>query len=232
MDIVVKGEGEEIVYNIIQNLENGKGLENIEGIDYKDNSEIKINPGMGIVKDLNTLAPACFVYDDFEIELYRDYIKAVLGPFWYDQDPAGVLLLSRGCLGRCTFCNGRMIDNGQYRTYGVESTLMQLEYLQEKYQPKNFKIFDAMFGANKKQLKAVCDFMRKVKTPWGFETRPDTLKSKDIEMLKNSYCKYVLYGIESVNLETLKFNNKVSDKTTEEYYTKAAKIIREPWMQA
>lgn len=32
--IVVKGEGEEIIYQIIQNLENGKSLENIEGIDY------------------------------------------------------------------------------------------------------------------------------------------------------------------------------------------------------
>ena len=227
VDIVVKGEGEEVVYNIIQTLKQGENLENVEGIDYRDNSEIKNNPGVGFIKDLNTLAPACLVYDDFEIELYREYIKAVLGPFWYDQDPAGVLVLSRGCIGRCSFCNGRIIDQGKYRTYSPENTVMQLEYINEKYHPKNFKVYDAMFGANKKQFRTVCNFMKDVEIPWGFETRPDLMKSEDIILLKNSYCKYVQYGLESVNLDTLKLNNKISAKKTDEYLSNAAKIIKE-----
>ena len=227
VDIIIKGEGEEVIYDIIQNLECGESLENIEGIDYIKDGEIKINPGKGFIKDLNTLAPVYEVYDDFEVELYREYIKAVLGPFWHDQDPAGVLILSRGCIGRCTFCNARIVDQGKYRTFNEENTLKQLEALYELYKPKNFKIYDAMFGANKKQFKTVCNFMKDVKIPWGFETRVDLIKTKDIELLKESYCKYILYGLESVNLETLKFNQKISPKKTEEYFIQAAKTIRE-----
>lgn len=227
IDIIVKGEGEEVVYNIIQTLNNGDTLENIEGIDYLENGEIRKNPNQGFIKDLNTLAPVFQVYDDFEVNLYREYIKAVLGPFWGDQDPAGVLILSRGCIGRCTFCNARTVDQGKYRTFNVENTLMQLESIYKLYQPKNFKIYDAMFGANKKQLRTVCDFMKTVKIPWGFETRVDLIKSKEIDLLKESYCKYVLYGLESVNLDTLKFNQKISPKKTERYLQQAAETIRQ-----
>lgn len=227
IDIVVKGEGEEVIYNIIQTLSNDNTLESIEGIDYLENGEIRKNPCQGFIKDLNTLAPVFTVYDDFEVNLYRNYIKAVLGPFWYDQDPAGVLILSRGCIGRCTFCNARIVDKGKYRTFNEENTIMQLESIYNLYQPKNFKIYDAMFGANKKQLRTVCEFMKTVKIPWGFETRVDLIKSKDIDLLKESYCKYILFGLESVNLDTLKFNQKISPKKTERYFQQAAETIKQ-----
>ena len=51
-----------------------------------------------------------------------------------------------------------MIDNGIYRSFNVENTLFQLESIYEKYEPKNFKIYDAMFGDNKRQFRSVVDF--------------------------------------------------------------------------
>ena len=228
IDIIIRGEGEEVIYEIIQKLDKNEGLKEIEGISYlSKDREIINNPGHAFIKDLNNLAPVFTVYDDFEIELYRDYIKAKLGPFWYDQDPAGVIILSRGCIGRCTFCNARMIDKGRYRSFSVENTLFQLESIYEKYKPKNFKIYDAMFGANKRQFRSIVDFFKKVQIPWGFETRVDIFKSEDIELLKGSSCKYILFGLESVDLDTLKFNNKISMKKDESYYEQAAKIFRQ-----
>lgn len=226
IDIVVKGEGEEIIYQIIQNLENGKSLENIEGIDYFEDGHVKINPGIGFIKDLNTLAPIFEVFDDFEIEKYRAYVKALDGPFWHDRDPAGSIILSRGCIGRCSFCNSRIVDQGKYRTLNEENTIKYLKTLYELYEPKKITIYDALFGANKRQLKAVCNTMRDLKIPWEFGTRVDLLKTKDIESLKGSYCRNIIFGFESVNLDTLKFNGKISHKKTEEYLTVAAKTFR------
>lgn len=228
IDIIVRGEGEEVIYDIIKKIDKNEGLEEIEGISYlsRDNKIIN-NPGHALIRDLNNLAPVFTVYDDFEIELYRDYIKAKLGPFWHDQDPAGVVILSRGCIGRCTFCNARMIDKGKYRSFNVENTIFQLESIYEKYKPKNFKIYDAMFGANKRQFQSVVDFFKKVQIPWGFESRVDIFKSEDIELLKGSSCKYILFGLESVDLDTLKFNKKISEKKDESYYEHAAKIFKQ-----
>ena len=227
IDIIVKGEGEEIIYQIIQNLENGESLENIEGIDYLEDGHVKTNPSIGFIKDLNTLAPTFEVFDDFEMNLYREYVKAVDGPFWHDRDPAGSIILSRGCMGRCSFCNSRIVDQGKYRTLSEENTIMNIKSIYELYEPKKFTIIDALFGANKRQLRAVCNVMREIQTPWEFGTRVDLLRTKDIELLKESYCRNVIFGFESVNLDTLKFNQKISYKKTDEYLKTAAKTFKE-----
>lgn len=227
IDIIVKGEGEEVIYQIIQNLENGESLNNIEGINYLEGEHIKINSGMGFIKDLNSLAPVFEVYDDFEMELYRDYVKAILGPFWYDEDPTGLLVLSRGCIGRCSFCNSRIVDQGKYRSLNEENTLRILNSVYELYSPKNFKICDAMFGANIKQFKTVCDFMREVEIPWSFGTRIDALKTRELDLLKGSYCKEIFFGLESVHLDTLKFNQKISHKKTDEYLLNGVKTLKD-----
>lgn len=227
IDIVVKGEGEDIIYQIIQNLENDESLENIEGIDYLEEEHVKINPGIGFIKDLNTLAPTFKVFDDFEINLYREYVKALDGPFWHDRDPAGTVMLSRGCMGRCSFCNSRIVDQGKYRTLSEENTIMNIKSIYELYEPKKITIYDALFGANKRQFRAFCNVMKEIQIPWEFATRVDLLKTEDIELLKESYCRNVIFGLESVNLDTLKFNGKISHKKTDKYITTAVKTFKQ-----
>lgn len=202
-------------------------MENIEGIEYLEDGHVKINPGIGFIKDLDTLAPTFEVFEDFEIKRYRDYVKAVAGPFWYEWDPTGAIVLSKGCIGRCSFCNSRIVDQGKYRTFSEENTLMQLKTIYELYQPKNFKIYDALFGANKRQFRVVCNFMREFQIPWCFGTRVDLLKTEDIELLKGTCVKDIFFGLKSVNLDTLKFNGKISYKKTDEYLTAAVKVLKE-----
>ena len=227
VDIITRGEGEEVTLNVIKALlSNNPKLDGIEGISYKANNNIIINPGSGLVKDLNTLYPVYDVYDDFEIDLYREYVKAVLGPFWGDQDPTGVVLTSRGCVGRCTFCNGRVIDRGKYRSLSKENIIKQLTYLYEKYRPKKFGIYDAMFGGDLDTYKAVCDFFRDRDVQWGFETRIDVMTSERLDYVKGTHCKYILYGLESVNLNTLKLNRKIPKSTDDNYMNKAAELFR------
>lgn len=227
VNIVIKGEGEEIALKIIRGYINHDiDLADIAGISYKENGRVISNAGSGLVEDINTLPPVYNVYEDFEIELYRDYVKAVKGPFWGDQDPTGVLLSSRGCVGRCTFCNGRVIDQGRYRSSSVENIIKQIDYLYTRYKPKKFGIYDAMFGGNLSSYKAVCDYFRQRKVPWGFETRIDIMTEEKLDYLKNTNCKYILYGLESVSLDTLIYNHKVSKATRSDYEVKAAKLFK------
>lgn len=228
IDIVIRGEGEEVALNVINNLISGSPQFNsIEGISFKDkNNEIVITNGSGLVSDLNNLRPVYEVYDEFEMDLYREYVKAVLGPFWGDQDPTGVVLTSRGCIGRCTFCNGRVIDQGKYRSLSKENIIKQLTYLYKKYKPKKFGIYDAMFGGDIDTYEAVCNFFREHNVQWGFETRIDIMTSERLELLKGTHCKYILYGLESVNLNTLKLNRKISKSTADNYMDKATELFR------
>mgnify|MGYP004541321051 CR=1 FL=1 len=227
IDIVIRGEGEEISLNLIKALINEvHDLSEIQGISYRIGREMFVNPGSGIVDDLNTLYPVYDVYDEFEMNLYRQYVKAVLGPFWGDQDPTGVILTSRGCIGRCTFCNGRVIDKGKYRSLSKENIIKQLTYLYEKYKPKKFGIYDAMFGGDLDTYKAVCDFFRERNVKWGFETRIDVMTEERLNYVRNTNCKYILYGLESVSVNTLKFNRKIPKNTDNNYMNKAAQLFK------
>lgn len=227
IDIITRGEGEEISLNIIKALINGDSdLSEIKGISYKRDDKVIVNPGSGIVKDLNTLYPVYDVYDEFEMNLYREYVQAVLGPFWGDQDPTGVILTSRGCIGRCTFCNGRVIDKGKYRSLSKENIIKQLTYLYDNYRPKKFGIYDAMFGGDLDTYKAVCDFFRERDIQWGFETRIDVMTEDRLDYVSDTNCKYILYGLESVNVNTLKFNRKIPKTTDDNYMSKAAQLFK------
>lgn len=228
VDIIIRGEGEEIALDIAKSFVNEKlDLADIEGISYKSGDEIVVNQGSGFIKDLNALFPVYDVFEEFEIDLYRKYVKAVQGPFWGDQDPVGAILTSRGCIGRCTFCNGRTIDQGKYRSLSKENVLKYLTFIHEKYKPRKIGVYDAVFGGNTKTYKAVCDFFTKVKTPWGFETRIDIMTEEKLDYLKDTNCKYILYGLESVNVDTLKHNRKIHHNTKEdEYMDKALRLFK------
>lgn len=227
IDAIIKGEGEEVALKIVIAMKQGKGLENVKAVVYKEDSNIIDNAGEGFVKDLNLLPPVYDVYDEFEINKYRDYIKALKGPYWWDQDPAGVMLTSRGCIGKCTFCNSRIIDKGKYRSLKASEVKKRLEYLYKNYQPKKIGIYDAMFGGNTETYDTVVNFFKSNNVKWGFESRIDVMTVEKIKKLKDTNCIYILYGLESVNLDVLKANGKVPQNTTDKYLSKAAELFKE-----
>lgn len=252
-DVVIRGEGEEIALELARRIEGGlRGpegtgtaetcaagesspgpgktgsidLTGIRGITYRNGNETAVNPGSGLVMDMDTLFPVYDVYEEFEMDRYREYVQAVLGPFWRDQDPAGVILTSRGCIGRCTFCNGRTIDQGRYRSFSKEYIIRQLTHIYNRYRPGKFGFYDAMFGGNTDTYKAVCDFFRARDVEWGFETRIDVMTEDKLNYVKNTHCKYILYGLESVNTEVLKFNKKIPKTVKDDYMDKAARLFK------
>lgn len=227
IDIIIKGEGEEVAFEVVSSLENDLKLDEVRGIIFRNEGNIIETPGEGFIKDLNTLPPVYNVYEQFEIRKYRQYIQVLKGPFWEDQDPAGVILTSRGCIGRCTFCNSRLIDKGKYRSISAEEVYKRLNYLYDNYRPKKISIYDAMFGGNTKTFEVICDFFKKHKVKWGFETRIDVMTVDKLKLLKDTRCIYVLYGLESVDINTLKTNGKVPQNTTEDYYKKAVELFKE-----
>lgn len=132
----------------------------------------------------------------------------------------------RGCIGKCTFCNGQIIDKGVYRSLSKENIIKQLTFLYEKYKPKKIGIYDAMFGGNIASYKAVCDFFKKHNIPWGFESRIDVMTEEKLKYLRGTHCKYILYGLESVDLHTLKINRKIPCTASEDYYDRAVKLFK------
>jgi len=107
IDVVVIGEGEETLYELVETCESKRSWEGIPGIAYrKKDGEFQVNPGRELM-DLDKLPiPARNL-----TRLYRD--KRLY--FRSNWRPLDCTITSRGCPNKCTFCGLWKINRGKYR---------------------------------------------------------------------------------------------------------------------
>jgi len=190
-DIVVRNEGEETLQEILD----GKPKKDILGITYRDGAIIR-NPKRPRIKDLSTLPDPDF--SGFDIERFR-------------LDGDGLLkgihriYTSRGCPGRCTFCDSRVF--GQRGTYNpIDSIMADVQKRVDKYGITNFVVADDCFTMSKRHVAEFCKGIKKI-TPritWQAWTRADMMTPLMANMMKDAGCYMVMFGIESGDPETLK----------------------------
>lgn len=215
IDYVVHGEGEKTFLELLSAISNGKGLNNINGIAYKENSSIIVTPSREVVKDLDSLPfPA---YDIIPNYNYRDIIpigKKVMPMF-----------ASRGCPYRCNFCF--KVLGSKYRKRTPSAVVEEMRMLKIKHSIDEIFFVDALFPLDKKWL---CEFFDEIdknhlKIFWGFETRVDNnLLKEDFYRLKKHGCTMIGFGVESGNEDTLQ---EIDKRITLEQAYKSVKFAQE-----
>jgi len=91
IDIVVRGEGEEIFRQLLHVLSKNKSLSEVKGITYRENNKFKSTPPMPLIKDIDSIPiPA------FDLLPMNKYI--------FDGKKFGTIITSRGCPYQCIFC--------------------------------------------------------------------------------------------------------------------------------
>ncbi|TSC53848.1 MAG: hypothetical protein LiPW39_46 [Parcubacteria group bacterium LiPW_39] len=122
LDIVVRGEGEFAIVEIIKAIKNGRGLGRIAGISWQNNGKIFHNPPQTLqISDLTDLP-----YPDFG--LLRFARKIVLYP----------INRTRGCSRRCEFCTVR----SQPRWSSPQKMIANIAWLVQARKAKYFFIVD------------------------------------------------------------------------------------------
>lgn len=107
IDMVVRGEGERAMVELVRTLEANGSLEGIQGLSFKGNSGIIHNPPRAPEIDLDTLPfPARHL---ISMEKYH------ISPDWFIRRPFDRVLTARGCPYRCIFCAAQLVSGGKYR---------------------------------------------------------------------------------------------------------------------
>jgi len=193
IDIVVLGEGEETLKEILKRLENKESLHGCNGTISVKNKEIIRNDARTLIKDLDDIP-----FPDFD-GFPQNYKYKNRLPF----------LGSRGCIRACVFCD----DCGMWKYYRTRSTQNMIEEIRlRKSQGAEFLEFnDLLINGNLKQLLDLCNLLikEKISIPWGGSAaiRPEM----DLNLLKKmsqAGCRYLNYGIESGSSKVLKEMNK------------------------
>ncbi len=191
LDFIVKGEGEEIILDLINRISAKESLDSIEGVYFRKNSEIIFNDKESYSIDIDALpVPA------------RKYIP--LGRYRALNMPVS-MTTSRGCPFPCIFCVGRKMVGAKVRYRDPVKVADEFEYL-ASLNFNQINIADDLFTANKKHCIAVCDeiIKRKIKMTWSSFARVDTVSLEVLKKMKEAGCGSVSFGVETANVEILK----------------------------
>ncbi len=196
VDIVIRGEGEYIMLNLVQTLENQSSLHDVKGIVFEDKNskEIVVNPEAPLIQDLDELPfPALNL---LPMKKYR----------LLDMDThMTTMITTRGCPMQCSFCSSAAMHGKKIRERSVENIADEIEYLKTNYDIDTIAFMDDTFTLKKRKVMAICDeiLKRNIEIMWGCTSRVDTLDEKLLKKMKEAGCITIFIGVESADQQQL-----------------------------
>ncbi len=207
VDIVVKGEGEYVMPQLVESLRANLSLEGITGVAYRDKGFI-FSSGNIFIEDLDSLPfPA---YNLVDIERYfwltRKYFTRT--SYHFPGWERGVTIItSRGCPFSCVFCSIHLHMGRKWRAHSPEYILRHIDYLVKNYNIKYLHFEDDNFTLEPKRCQDILKGMvdRKWDLRWDTPNgvRGDTFDVSLLEECKSSGCTHLIFGIESGNQRVL-----------------------------
>ena len=196
-DIVVRGEGEVTIKELVHALANKQPLSNILGIAYRDGDSTVITGERPLIQDLDSIAmPA---YHLFPMEFYRLLREPRTAP----TDLTFPVLSARGCSFKCTFCY--RMDTG-LRNRSNESIVEEIRLLQKNYNINYIGFYDELLVSSVDRIVSFCEAIIKanLNIRWNCNGRLNYALPHVLQLMKKAGCVYINYGIESVDNDVLK----------------------------
>ena len=200
-DIVVIGEGENTILELIDAFANHKTLDSIDGIAYRYGNKVVVNKRRELIKDIDSIPwPA---YDLFPMEYYR----LLRLPHAEHNDFVLPLLSGRGCTFKCNFCY--RMDKG-FRPRSAEAIVEEIEYLKKDFGITYIAFSDELLMSSKKRTVEICEaFIKsKLNIKWECNGRLNYAEPEILKVMKKSGCVFINYGIEAFDDDVLKSMNK------------------------
>jgi anaerobic magnesium-protoporphyrin IX monomethyl ester cyclase len=190
IDAFVVGEGEEVLLGLIRYFLKA-GPAPLSGVVLSlanGYSEYAPHP---LIKDLDGLSyPA---WEKFPLHLYPSN----------DTLP---LLLSRGCINRCAFCNDWKIWKAHYRCRSADNIFKEIKKIVETWQIRVFRCSDLMFNGDLYMLEELAEYLIEsgLGIIWAVQgTVRKDMDARFLRVLKKSGLKVITYGIESLSENVL-----------------------------
>lgn len=195
IDYVLRGEAEETAVQLLKSLQEEKEVSSIQGLARRRGESILVNNSFGVISELDSL-----IIPKREFWPVNEYRK-IWNSLFEQKDPLGLIMTSRGCIGKCLFCaSGKgNVDNNHLRFRSFNSVQEELNYLIKEYGIKTVDVMDDCLTINKSLLPHFCEFLRSQGLSWICKSRIDMLTEKTIHLLKKSGCERVFIGIESAD---------------------------------
>ena len=200
-DVIVMGEGEETIVELVEAIDDSKRLEHIKGIAFREGDKVTVNERRPIIRDVDSIPFPAFHL--FPIDYYR-----LLRPAHVRKaDFVMPVLSGRGCIYKCNFCY--RMDKG-YRPRSDESIIEEIKLLQKDYAITYIKFSDELLMSSVKRTQSLCESIlaADLDIRWDCNGRLDNAMPEVLRLMKRAGCVFINYGIEAFDDQVLKNINK------------------------
>ncbi len=206
LDIVVRGEGEEILLELMQHFDGQKSLEEIKGITYRDGDEIKCTETRKLSNDIDQFIvnEEVFAHIHYPGGKYTD--THYLRNYESSKLESVFINVGRGCPGKCIFCTNHQ---KKYRSRTIDSVIREVKDKKSKYNCNNFLFDDPFLAKRGKYFKEFCQRIieEELNIGWYMESRAD-IAPELLPMAAEAGCISLDIGLESASNKILKNLNK------------------------
>ena len=220
IDVIVRGEGEEIVVNLMQAIEQGRwpaDRRKIHGLAFTEGTEIVATQAASTVKNLDGIKP------DWSILEWDKYIYVPL------NRRVAIPNMARGCPFTCSFCSQWKFWR-DYRVRDPIKVVDEIEDLVENHGVGFFILADEEPTINRRKFVEFCEELIRRDLPdrvqWGINTRvTDIMRDRELLALyRKAGLVHVSLGTEAAaQLKLDQFNKETTVAENKE----AIRLLRE-----
>jgi radical SAM superfamily enzyme YgiQ (UPF0313 family) len=196
IDLVLRGEAEQTLPQLLEALAQGGLLNDVPGITFRRDGKIGRNPDAAGITDLDTLPfPAFHLLPDMETCRFMP------------------LELGRGCPFSCTFCSTNDFFRRRFRLKSPARMLKEMRRVKATYGIDTFELVHDMFTVDRKRVSAFCEALLESsdKFYWGCSARTDCIDEELIELMASAGCRGIFFGIETGSARMQKIIDKGLD---------------------
>lgn len=212
IDIVVRGEGEQTLVDLLNSWAVGRDLAQVPGIAYRRNGDITLTAPRPLIRELDELPlPARHL---LPLSKYR----ALKAPC--------TVITSRGCPFGCIFCSAPKMFGRGVRFRNPRAVVDEIEIVNREFGFKQINIVDDTFTVKEEHVQSICEGLmeRGLNVKWSVYSRVDTVTPRLLRLMKQAGCSWVCYGLESGSQKIL---DRIKKRITVAQSKQAVKMAKE-----
>ena len=191
--MVVHGEGEVTIVQLVEALARDRvGLSGVQGVSFRADGDVVTNPPRPPIEDLDSLPfPAWHLLQHERYRLFN-FARVV--------EPGTLVLGSRGCPYRCTYCSLRIMGERR-RARSARSIADEFESLYDRFGIRQPSCTDPIFPFDRDEGLAFANELihrglheRQV---WITETRTDRVDAELLVALREAGLRRIMFGFEA-----------------------------------
>lgn len=200
VDILVIGEGEETIVELVSKLEKKGPIADVRGIAFRSNGEVVITLSRPRIRDLDSL-PYHHNHYDFDYYLHNNTFEV--------NDRVVSLIVSRGCPFNCRFCATKNFWTQKSIFKSTDGVIDEIRTVMEDG-AECIKFRDSTFVVNKKWVYELCDKILKEKLhfKWTASSRVNLVDFDLLRHMKKAGLDVLCLGVESGSQRMLDFYGK------------------------